>query len=118
MADRPLRVLALDEARFGLKSGYRRRWCPCGYRPPWIVHDRYEWLWLYAAVEPDTGASCCLYLPYLDTVCFQLFIDQLSRTYAEDYLLVVMDQAAVIAAKPWYGQSIYSPYSYRRIVPS
>jgi len=50
--DRPLRVLALDEARFGLKSWHRRRWCPCGHRPPWVVQDRYEWFWLYAAVEP------------------------------------------------------------------
>lgn len=64
--DRPLRVLALDEARFGLKSWHRRRWCPCGHRPPWVVQDRYEWFWLYAAVEPATGQSCCLYLPYLD----------------------------------------------------
>ena len=74
VGDRPLRVFALDEARFGLKSWHRRRWCPWGYRPPWIVQDRYEWLWLYAAVEPDTGDSCCLYLPYLDTACFQRFI--------------------------------------------
>lgn len=93
MADRPVRVWALDEARFGLKSQPQRRWCPWGCRPPWIVQDRYEWLWLYAAVEPETGASGCLYLPYLDTGCFQLFIDQLSRTYAEEYLLLVMDQA-------------------------
>ena len=90
VGDRPVRVLALDEARFGLKSQPQRRWSPCGCRPPWIVQDRYQWLWLYAAVEPDTGASCCLYLPYLDTVCFQLFIDQLRRTYAEDHLLLVM----------------------------
>ena len=91
--DRPLRVLALDEARFGLKSWHRRRWCPCGHRPPWVVQDRYEWFWLYAAVEPATGQSCCLYLPYLDAGCFQLFIDELSRVYADDFLLVVMDQA-------------------------
>ena len=40
-----------------------------------------------------TGDSWCLYLPYLDAVCFQLFIDELSRTYADDFLVVVMDQA-------------------------
>ena len=93
VGDRPLRVLALDEARFGLKSGHRRRWCPWGHRPPWVVQDCYAWRWLYAAVEPATGESCCLYLPYLDAVCFQLFIDELSRAYADDFLLVVMDQA-------------------------
>ena len=50
-------------------------------------------MWLYAAVEPDTGDSCCLYLPYLDTVCLQRFIDELSQSYADDFLLLVMDQA-------------------------
>ena len=37
-------------------------------------------------VEQATGDSCCLYLPYLDAVCFQLFIEELSRTYADDFL--------------------------------
>jgi transposase len=40
------RVWAFDEGRFGLRVGLRKRWCPGGVRPPWIVHDRYEWLWL------------------------------------------------------------------------
>lgn len=48
-------VLALDEGRFGLKTWLRRRWCPRGVRPPWIVEEAYEWLWLYVAVEPTTG---------------------------------------------------------------
>jgi hypothetical protein len=47
----------MDEARLGLKVWFRRRWCPKGVRPPWIVEDRYEWLWLYAAIEPRTGES-------------------------------------------------------------
>jgi hypothetical protein len=53
------RLFAMDEARFGLKSWHRRRWCPRGIRPPWVVEDRYEWLWLYAAVEPRTTGRCC-----------------------------------------------------------
>jgi hypothetical protein len=30
VASRPIRVFAFDEARFGLKTDYRRRWCPVG----------------------------------------------------------------------------------------
>jgi transposase len=86
-------VFAVDEARFGLKTWHRRRWCPRGFRPPWIVQDRYQWLWLYAAVEPHTGESFCLYLPYLDTDCFQRFIDHLHQAYPDDFVVIVMDQA-------------------------
>src|SRR5215218_6799196 len=32
-----LKVLAFDEARFGLINWHRRRYCPKGFRPPYIV---------------------------------------------------------------------------------
>ena len=34
---KPLKVLAFDEARFELINWHRRRYCPMGLRPPWIV---------------------------------------------------------------------------------
>ncbi len=56
-----------DEARFGLISWHRRRYCPTGFRPPYIVKRSYKWTYLYAAaVEPTTGESFCLYLPGMD----------------------------------------------------
>jgi hypothetical protein len=55
-----LKVLAFDEARFGLINWHRRRYCPMGFRPPYIVKRSYEWTYLYAAVEPTTGESFCL----------------------------------------------------------
>lgn len=108
-----LRVFAVDEARFGLKTWHRRRWCPRGFRPPWIVQDRYQWLWLYAAVEPTTGESFCLYLPYLDTDCFQRFLDQLRLAYPDDLVVLVMDQAGCHLSKalnwPHQMQPLYLP---------
>jgi transposase len=65
----------MDEGRFGLKVWFRRRWCPKGVRPTWEVHDRYEWRWLYAAVEPTTGRSYFLLLPRVDRHCLQIFLD-------------------------------------------
>jgi hypothetical protein len=61
--DKPLKVLAFDEARFGLINWHRRRYCPRGFRPPYIVKRSYKWTYLYVAVEPTTGESFCLYLP-------------------------------------------------------
>lgn len=87
------RFFAMDEARIGLKTWHRRRWCPKGFRPPWVVEDRYEWLWLYAAVEPTTGASFCLYLPRLDGDCFAVFLSELARAYPNEELVLVVDGA-------------------------
>ena len=33
----------------------RRRWAPKGRRPVAVGHPRYEWLYLYGFVHPDTG---------------------------------------------------------------
>ena len=78
----------MDEARFGLKTWFRRRWCPLGARPPWVFQDRYEWVWLYAAVEPSTGESFCLYTPHLDGGGFEVFLRELRGAYAEEIVLV------------------------------
>jgi len=51
-----------------------------GKRPPWVVEEKYEWLWLYAAVEPRTGASFFLLLPALNGECFELFLRELAKT--------------------------------------
>lgn len=83
----------MDEARFGLKVWHRRRWCPKGHRPPWMVEDRYEWTWLYAAVEPATGESFCLYMSHLDGLCFEAFLQKLREAYPEDKIVLVMDGA-------------------------
>jgi transposase len=83
----------MDEARFGLKSWHRRRWCPRGFRPPWIFEDEYEWLWLYAAVEPTTGESFCLYLPRLDGECFEVFLKEFEKSYPDEEVVLVLDGA-------------------------
>lgn len=93
------RFFALDEARFGLQTHFRRRWCPSGHRPPWPHQHRYEWLWLYAAVEPATGEAgelvrhLCLYMPHLDGVCFEAFLYELRRAYPGDEIVLVLDRA-------------------------
>ena len=58
-----------------------------------IVRRSYKWTYLYAAVEPTTGESFCLYLPGMDSGCLQSFLDQLSEAYPEHHLLVVLDGA-------------------------
>jgi putative transposase len=48
---------------------------------------------LYAALEPTTGESFCLYLPGMDSGCLQSFLEELSEAYPHHHLLVVLDGA-------------------------
>ncbi len=84
----------MDEARFGLKMIYRRRWCPFGHRPPWVADDQYEWLWLYAAFEPTTGHSFFAFLPHLTGACFEEFLAQWRTAVPEGRLGVVLDNSS------------------------
>ncbi len=106
-------MFAFDEARFGLKSWHRRRWCPFGFRPPWVVQDKYEWLWLYSALEPASGESFSLYLPCLNGVCLQVFLEHLKAAYPYDVLLLVMDQASSHRSRqvlwPEHTQPLFLP---------
>jgi hypothetical protein len=56
-----------------------------------MVEDQYEWLWLYAAVEPLTGESFFLLLPHVDQICLQLFVDALSQEVGESKVGLVLD---------------------------
>jgi transposase len=87
------RIFAVDEARFGLITWFRRRWCPSGIRPPWIGQIRQEFIWLYAAVEPVTGESFFLFLPALDQACFELFLNQLKARVGDQTIGVILDRA-------------------------
>lgn len=53
----------------------------------------YKWTYLYAALEPTTGESFCLYLPGMDDGCLEVFLGELSKTYPEHHLLIVLDGA-------------------------
>ena len=41
-----------------------------------------------------TGETFFLVLPFSDTVCMNVFLDHLSETYREDYIILVCDGAA------------------------
>jgi transposase len=58
------------------------------------VQDKYQWFWLYTAVEPATGDLLSLYLPSLDSTCLQVFLNHLKAAYPDDVLLLVMDRAS------------------------
>lgn len=58
-----------------------------------MVRRRYEWTYLYAAVDPTSGESFSLYLPGMDGECFERFLEELSMAYSDHHLLLVLDNA-------------------------
>ena len=90
--------------------GLRKRWCPRGIRPPWLVHDRYEWLWLYAAVEPATGRSLFLLLPRVTKEWFGRFLETFGQVTAGERVALVLDgSGAHRAAIPWPAHVVPLP---------
>src|SRR3712207_2038667 len=83
----------MDEARFGLTATHRRPWCPFGSRPPWTHEHQYHWFWLYAAVEPVSGACFVLFLAHVNGLCFQRFLEELRRHSGSDTIGLVPDNS-------------------------
>src|SRR3954467_3287634 len=72
---RAVEVWAFDEHRLGLKPVLRRQWAPRGQRPVAVGHPRYEWLYLYGFVHPDTGEVVWF-------ICTTVVAEQLSEVVA------------------------------------
>jgi transposase len=56
-----------------------------------VYEDTYEWLWLYAAVEPLTGESFFLLLPHVNAHCLQIFASRFGHEIAGRRVGLAMD---------------------------
>lgn len=59
----------------------------------------YEYYWLYGAVEPATGESFFLEMPWLNGDGFAVFLRELSRAYPGSLNVVVVDNAGAHTAR-------------------
>ena len=88
-----------DEAGFGRINKPKYCWCRKGLRPSVPCHHIREYRYAYGAVEPQTGQSFFLVMPYCNTDCMNVFLRELAKEYPDDYLLIVMDGASWHKAK-------------------
>jgi len=89
-----VRVYFMDEARFGQQGTTTRLWARKGSRPTAVRQTRYEWVYLYAAVEPATGHSVALQAPQVSTGTMSVFLKMLSKDLGRrDHAVLIMDQA-------------------------
>jgi transposase len=89
-------VWTTDEHRLGLKPVLRKVWTLCGEQPIAPVNWRYEWLWLYGFVHPESGESYWWILPYVRTDIFNLVLADFAKHFEvgeNKRIVLAMDQA-------------------------
>lgn len=86
--------MSQDEGRFGRINQPRRCWAPPGIRPQVAAQVVREYTYVYAAVAPQLGLMTALVLPRADTAMMNLFLEHLSQTFADFFIVLQVDQAA------------------------
>ena len=89
-----IRLFFEDEASFGRINKPKYCWCFKGLRPVVPCHHIREYRYVYGVVEPLTGEKFFLIFPYCNTDCMNVFLEELSKTYPNDYILLPVDGAA------------------------
>ena len=101
----------MDEARVGQKGRLCHRWWARGRRPPGRCDGRFEWAYIFAAVEPATGADVALVLPAATAAAMSLFLATFAAGLPGDvHAVLVLDGAG------WHGAR--GPSWCRRTSPS
>ena len=83
-----------DEARFGRIAESRRCWCPKPVRPVCPTMVCQEYIYAYGAVSIGDGQWDSLILPKANTVCMQIFLDEMASRYPDDRIVMVVDGAS------------------------
>jgi len=86
----------MDEHRIGLKPLLRRVWVRKGSRPRVIVQTRYQWLYVYGFVHPQTGRTEWLLLPTVTVAVMNLALAHFAQAVgagASKQVVLVLDRA-------------------------
>ena len=89
---RRVEVWAFDEHRLGLKPIKRRIWAKIGRRPLGRSTHKYKWLYLYAFVQPSSGAVEWWLASCVCVGLFQAVLDAFARAVGagQDKTLVLL----------------------------
>lgn len=114
---KPIRVFSQDESRFGLLPIRRRRITGKGVKPVGTIQHKFESFYLYGAVEPTTGESFFLELPWLNAENFQVFLNEFSSIYRETLNILVLDNGRFHKARALkIPDNVVCTYSYLHTV--
>jgi len=89
----PVRLMFQDEARFGRMSDPRSCWAPAPQRPMVNLALIREFRYEYAAISPWDGCLDYMTSEKMNTENMSRFLDQLSETHKQDFMVMVLDGA-------------------------
>jgi len=94
VANRPVRLMFQDEARFGRMVRPRRCWAPVPLRP--VISNGYEreFVYVYGAVSPLQGELDWRLCREMNTVRMAEFLAQVSRAHEGEFIVMVLDGAS------------------------
>jgi transposase len=90
---KPVKLMFQDEARFGRISDIRRCWAPYPMRPMCQAMLTHEYTYAYGAVDVCSGQMDSLILPQVNTGGMQLFLNEVSKRYPDERIVMVIDGA-------------------------
>lgn len=98
--DQKIEVWFQDEARFGQQGTLTQVWASKGSRPTAVKQTEYEWVYLFAAVNPATGDSSAMLAPTVNTDYMNEHLRFISEQAGQDqHVVLVLDQAGWHVAK-------------------
>ena len=98
--DKTIEIWLQDECRIGQQGTLTRCWAETGSRPTALKQTEYEWIYLFGAVNPLTGASSALLAPTVNTDYMNHHLRFISEQASSDvHVILVLDQAGWHVAK-------------------
>jgi transposase len=99
VAERPVRLMFQDEARFGRMARIRRCWSPAPLRP--VVCNGYEreFTYVYGGVSPLEGQLDWSLSEKMNTTNMSAFLSQVSQAHPKEFIVMVVDGASSHKAK-------------------
>jgi transposase len=98
--EKQVEVWFQDEARFGQQGTLTTVWADCGSRPSAVKQTEYDWIYLFAAVNPLSGDSSALLAPTVNTDYMNAHLTFISRQAGPNkHVVLVLDQAGWHVAK-------------------
>ena len=91
--DRAVKIWVADESRFGLHTQSRRCWALRGQRVVLAQEQRYQWEYVYGAMEVVEGLAQFRFLPSVSLELSRGFLQQIAASDVEAEHVVIWDQA-------------------------
>ncbi|GHV72234.1 hypothetical protein FACS1894201_00320 [Bacteroidia bacterium] len=91
---RPIKLFFQDEARFGRIDNIASCWVPQGCRA--LVGNQIirQYTYAYTAACLETGENFSLILPYANSDCMTIFMNEFSSVYSHYRVVMAMDGAS------------------------